>query len=158
MDPTYLTKKDQLRRSGQAQPGSPPHLPWCGRPCCRPWQDAPPDVRPIGQPAAAFHLPSAALHHILRRLDTVCSNSPGTLTLLPDNPPTSIPPRRLESVFTSRSSQPSDPSTIISDRKPQACERRMQYRRLHSRTPFNGCAPADGMQTTVFSLGGLYFC
>ena len=64
-----------------------PHLPWCGRPCCRPWQDAPPDVRPSGQPAAAFHLPSDALHHILSRLDAEISNAIhlGTLTLLPDN-------------------------------------------------------------------------
>ena len=100
MDTTHLTQKTNAAAPDRLSLGR-PHLPWCGRPCCRPWQDAPPDVRPSGQPAAAFHLPSAALRHILRRLDTVCSNSPGTLTLLPDNPPTSLPPRRLESVFTS---------------------------------------------------------
>ena len=67
MDSTHLTGKDQLRRSVQVQPGPTPTLVWttllkalAGRPL---------DVRPSGQPAAAFH-PSFGCsppHQVLRR-------------------------------------------------------------------------------------------
>ena len=157
MDTTHLTQKNPPYRPGRLSLGRHTYR-WCGRPCCSPCQ-ASSTRRPDRPGSPPSHLPSDALHHILRRLDAESSNSTGNfLTLLPDNPPNFQPAAPTQVSLTSRSSQPPDPPTAISDRRPQACIRRMQHRRLHSRTPFNGCAPADGMQTTVFSLGGLYFC
>ena len=109
---------------------------WCGRPCCRPWQDAPLDVRPSGQPAAAFHPSFGCSPPLLPSFlsSPLSSNPPGPLTLLPDNPP-NLPARRATHVsLTFRSSDSPNLPTAISNCRPQACVRRMQRRRLHNRT------------------------
>ena len=135
LDTTHLTQKTNAAAPDRLSLGR-PHLPWCGRPCCRPWQDAPPDVRPSGQPAAAFHPSfgcSPPLHPSFLS-SPLSSNPPGPLTLLPDNPP-NLPARRATHVsLTFRSSDSPNLPTAVSNRRPQACVRRMQRRRLHNRT------------------------
>ena len=105
MDTTHLTQKTNAAAPDRLSLGR-PHLPWCGRPCCRPWQDAPPDVRPSGQPAAAFHPSFGCSPPLLPSFlsSPLSSNPPGPLTLLPDNPP-NLPARRATHVsLTFRSS------------------------------------------------------
>ena len=140
MDTTHLTQKTNAAAPDRLSLGR-PHLPWCGRPCCRPWQDAPPDVRPSGQPAAAFHPSFGCSPPLLPSFlsSPLSSNPPGPLTLLPDNPP-NLPARRATHVsLTFRSSDSPNLPTANSNRRPQACVRRMQRRRLHNRTSSRVC-------------------
>ena len=140
LDSTHLTQKDQSCRSGQAQPGSPtPTLVWttllqalAGRPTRRPAKR--PACRRI---PSSFGCSPPLLPSFLS--SPLSSNPPGPLTLLPDNPP-NLPARRATHVsLTFRSSDSPNLPTAISNRRPQACVRRMQRRRLHNRTSSRVC-------------------
>ena len=116
MDTTHLTQKNPPYRPGRLSLGRHTYR-WCGRPCCSPCQAS--STRRPDRPGSPPHLPSDALHHILRRLDAESSNSTGNfLTLLPDNPPNFQPAAPTQVGLTLRSpDSPNHPTAIPTARR-----------------------------------------